>query len=270
MNKLIRGDAVKVARDLPNDVVDLTVTSPPFDGLFALGNFDFDALAEQLWRVTKPGGIVAWNVQDRIVNGSQTCSSCRQQIKFRELGFSVHETLIAYTASSNHPWAVHRYPRVWQHVFILSKGKPKTFNPIRDKENKTAGGPVKWSTRDARTGKKTSGKSPHLRVADHGARTNVWELKVGRHHTTKDDFAFSHPALMPEKLANDLIVTYSNPGELVFEPFAGACTTCKQAVLNYRQYLAVELDRKFFRLAQRRMREAEDEVRRRLDEWLAA
>jgi hypothetical protein len=233
----------------------LTVTSPPFDDLFSLGEFDFETIAKQLWRITALGGVVCWNVSDRIVDGSESCTSAYQKIRFRDLGFRVHETLIITSSGPRKPAAQHRHPRVWQYVFVLSKGKPKAWHPILDRVNISAGGPVKVSTRD-KLGRVMNTQRTGMRIRPIGTRWNVWKYTLGLNHTSKDRYAFKHPALMPEGLARDLILTFSDPGDLVLDCFAGAGTTCKMAVLTNRAYLGIEINPKFIQIAQQRIREA--------------
>ena len=95
--KFIHGDCLEIMPTLADKSVDLTVTSPPYDNLRTYnGNsqFDFEGIAKELFRVTKDGGVVVWVVGDANINGSETGTSFRQALYFKEIGFNLHDTMI--------------------------------------------------------------------------------------------------------------------------------------------------------------------------------
>lgn len=260
-----QGDCLELMKEIPAGSIDLTVTSPPYDNLRTYnGNinqwsFDkFQALARELYRVTKDGGVVVWVVNDATINGSETGTSFRQALYFKECGFNIHDTMIyAKTAVFAHNPRNRRYKQCFEYMFILSKGKPKTYNEIKDRPNKTAG--LKTSGCTSRNKNGTLRKMREYTAGEYQARFNIWEYRVGFAGSTKDRFAFEHPAIFPEALAQDHILSWSNPGDVVFDPFLGSGTTAKMAILNNRHYVGFELDSEYFDIACKRLDEAEKE-----------
>ena len=256
INRIIYCDAVTGMRCLPNDHVPLTVTSPPYDDLRDFGGhrFNFEEIATELWRVTKTGGVVCWQVQDQIVDGSESCTIDKQTLFFRELGFRLYQRI--YIVSVNYRKTPRRYYRQTSIVLVLSKGRPDTVIPLKDRPNINAGritsGGLMYRERD---GSLTYRRRPRVNPS-HGTRGDCWVTDVGGCMTTRDRYAFDQGALMPERLARDLIRSYSEPRDLVLDPMAGAGTTPKMALLTHRRYLGFEPWDKAFAIAQRRMQDA--------------
>ena len=256
INRIIYCDAVTGMRCLPNDHVPLTVTSPPFDAIRDYGghHFDFEAIATELWRVTEPGGVVCWHVQDQIIDGSESCTIDKQTLFFRELGFRLYQRI--YVVAMSYRKSQRRYYRQTSIVLVLSKGRPDTVIPLKDRPNINAGritgGGLKYRERD---GSFTHRRPPRVNPS-HGVRGDCWVYDVGGHKTTMDRYAFGHGALMPERLARDLILSYSEPRDLVLDPMAGAGTTPKMALLTHRRYLGFEPWDKAFAISERQMQDA--------------
>ena len=264
-NYIALGDCVELMKEIPDDFIDLTVTSPPYDNLRDYNNevtwnFEkFKEIAKELFRITKPGGVVVWVVGDATIKGSETGTSFKQALYFKEIGFNLHDTMIYQKDTCLFP-ETNRYYPAFEYMFVLSKGKPKTVNLIADKPNKTYG--VKISG----TGRNPDGTlRPHTAVKNKtnrtvkkfGVRTNVWLYSVGKWKTTKDEYAYKHPAMFPEQLAEDHILTWSNPGDIVFDPFLGSGTTAKMAVLNNRKYIGFEISKEYFDIACQRLDDVE-------------
>lgn len=247
-------DNVAGMKNLPNDCIDLTVTSPPYDDLRTYNGFswDFEALASELYRVTKPGGVVVWIVNDATVNGSETCSSFRQALTFKNIGFSLHDTMIWKKKGLTFPERVRYYPN-FEYMFILSKGRPKTINLIADRKNKNAGSPVlkKERQRDG-SFKISAGARDGKCIKEYGVRFNVWEINTAGGNRT------GHPAVFPEQLVADHIISWSNPGDVVLDPFMGSGTTAVACLRTGRNYIGFELSAEYCKTARDRIKEAEN------------
>ena len=257
------GDCLEVMKDIPDKSIDLTVTSPPYDNLRFYNGFswNFEAVANELYRVTKDGGIVVWVVNDATVKGSETGTSFRQSLYFMDIGFRLHDTMIYQKNSMSYPETNRYYPS-FEYMFILSKGKPKTTNLISDKQNKTAGSIISGTQRrqDGRVEKMSAvKKGGGKKIKKHSVRTNIWCYDVGFNRSTKDKIAFRHPAIFPEALAKDHIISWSNKGEIVFDPFMGSGTTGKMAKETERSFIGIELDESYFNIAKERILGAENE-----------
>lgn len=255
VNAVVHRDCVEGMGDLPADAIPLTVTSPPYDRVRDFGAWDFERVAEELYRVTAPGGVVCWVVQDGFEKGRRTCTSFRQAFFFERCGFWLWEVLIVVTRSYQLP-SRRRYVPMFHYCFVLSKGRPTTVNLLRDKPNKCAGLMKYTWQRRKRNGSMRRDRVPQP-VAAFGRRGNVWEYAIGNWVTTKDREAFAHPALMPEALARDLILSFSRPYDVVLGPLAGAGTTPKMALLEGRRWLGFEIDAGYAAIARERMKKAE-------------
>jgi site-specific DNA-methyltransferase (adenine-specific) len=220
-----------------------------------------------LWRVTAPGGVVAWVVQDEIVDGSETGTTCRQQLFFQSLGFRVHNRIVMVNPGSRWPGKI-RYGVTLELAIVLSKGAPRTIRLLRDSPNKHAGRLKTFVRRNWKGDTEQTGPKVYP-VGTWGVRGNVWVYPRGFNQSSKDKRDFDHPALMPEAMAEDLIVSFSRPGDVVFDPFAGAGTTAKMAFLNHRRYLGYEVHEPYYRRALERLTDARSEYRRVLDAAIA-
>lgn len=245
-------DNVVGIKGLADACIDLTVTSPPYDNLRDYKGFAWDeeGLILELYRVTKPGGVVVWIVNDATVNGSETCTSFRQALAFRAAGFNLHDTMIWKKTGTSYPDTV-RYYANFEYMFIFSKGKPKSIHLIADKPNIHANTKVKGTERQKDGSRRiSSGAKKGRLIKEVGVRFNVWELVEEKNNKT------GHPAPFPERLASDHIITWSNPGDVVLDPFMGSGTTAISAIKNGREYIGFEIAEEYCRIAQQRVDEA--------------
>ena len=251
LNRVIHGDCSEIMQYMPSDSVDLTVTSPPYDDLRKYNGFvfPFEEIAKGLYRVTKQGGVVVWVVGDATVKGSETGTSFKQALYFKEIGFNLHDTMI-YKKNNGQSGSNKCYKQVFEYMFVFSKGKIKTVNLIRDLPNKRAG------EKRIITKRKQDGtlKKENFIVNEFSKRTNIWEIDCGYMITTKDKFAYEHPAMFPEKLAEDHILSWSNPGDIVFDPMCGAGTTLKMAYANNRDFIGIDYSVEYVELSQERLK----------------
>ena len=249
-------DCLEGMKLLPDECIDLTVTSPPYDNLRDYNNevtwnFEkFQEIAKELFRITKPGGVVVWVVGDATINGSETGTSFRQALYFKEIGFNLHDTMI-YQKSNPMPIQHNRYQPCFEYMFVLSKGKPKTFNPIM--ENTVNPGGKITTTQREKDGSKNRGTGYGNKRKPFRYRHNIWKYNVGDNQTTKDSVAFEHPAIFPEQLAADHIISWSNPGDIVLDPFLGSGTTAKIALLNNRNFIGFEISEEYCEIAEQRI-----------------
>jgi len=252
MIQLIHGDCIDEMEKMDAGSVDLTVTSPPYDNLRTYEaslqwNEDiWKQVLEQLHRITKQGGVVVWVFGDATIKGSETGTSFRQALYAIECGFNLHDTMIFQKTASGAVGSQLCYWQSFEYMFILSKGKPQSINRIRDVRNKTAGS---FGTR-ARINSDGSQKKPNRHsVAEYGIRTNIWQYHIGRNGDDQND----HPAVFPEKLASDHIISWSNEGDTVFDPFMGSGTTGKMAKELCRNFIGIEKVEKYYQIASDRI-----------------
>ena len=242
---------------MPDNHIALTVTSPPYDNLrdYNGSSFPFEDIAKELYRVTKQGGVVVWVVGDATVDGSETGTSFRQALFFKEIGFNLHDTMIY--RSKKPPLTHNRYEQEFEYIFVLSKGKPNTFNPIKIKTN-FAGDVKKFNHGKITDAKKEKGDAVRWRdekliVNETRIKGNIWDYATGMNGSSKDELAFLHPAIFPEKLAADHIFSWSNENDIVYDCFGGSGTTVKMAHLQNRKAIMSEISEEYCLIAKKRI-----------------
>jgi len=244
-NKIYNGDSIELMKELEDNTIDLTVTSPPYDNLRDYNGFkfDFEGIAKELFRITREGGVVVWVVGDATIKGSETGTSFKQALYFKEIGFRLHDTMI-YAKQNPVPYYHNRYNPQFEYMFIFSKGKPKTFNALREPK-KTKGKCGNFRYPDG-----TLKSANTLNKDDTKLRNNIWFYIVG---TASGNKEFKHPATFPEKLAEDHILSWSNEGDIVLDPMCGSGTTCKMAKLNKRNYIGIDCSVEYCSIARERL-----------------
>jgi len=248
MNNIHAINCLELMNKFKENIIDLTITSPPYDDMrnYEGYSFEFEEIAKELFRVTKGGGVVVWVVGDRI-NGGHSLTSFKQALFFKEIGFSVHDVMI-YKKKNTPFMRNNAYTKCFEYMFVLTKGKPNTFNPL-----KTA--TVRSGKEMLPANKKADGinKKVLKELKKEKNRTNIWDYAVGLGGTTRDRIAFKHPAVFPEKLAEDHILSWSNEGDLIFDPMCGSGTTCKMAKLHKRNYIGCDVSEEYCEIAKERI-----------------
>ena len=249
INKIYTENCLETMAKMPDGFVDLTVTSPPYDNLRTYNGFswDFEATAKELYRVTKRGGVVVWVVGDATVKGSETGTSFRQALHFMDCGFNLHDTMI-YRKLNPIPLTHNRYEQAFEYMFIFSKGKPNTFNPIKI-PCKTAGTVYNIKRPKAISEASKRDRDEIITTNNTKYKDNIFEYYVGKKQGTQ-----THPAPFPEELAQDHIISWSNEGDLVYDPFMGSGTTAKMAMLNNRNYIGSEISKEYCEIAEQRIK----------------
>jgi site-specific DNA-methyltransferase (adenine-specific) len=261
LNKIYCESNLDTMAKMPNNFIDLTVTSPPYDDLrdYKGYSFPFEDIAKELFRVTKKGGVVVWVVNDATIKGSESGTSFKQALFFKECGFNLHDTMI-YSRISPFPDAI-RYQQSFEYMFILSKGKPKTFNGLR--EPKSINTLKKKSTKLTQrqkdgTMRKTNKKSEERLKNSLNDKTklmsNIWKIPAGFGVSTTDKEAFKHPAIFPEKLVSQHIYSWSNEADIVYDCFMGSGTTAKMAHIYKRNWIGSEMSEEYTELANKRLK----------------
>ena len=245
VNKFYNENCLDTMARMPSGFVDLVVTSPPYDNRRSYKgySFPFEEIANSLFRVICEGGIVVWNVNDQTTDGSETLTSFKQALYFSEIGFNHHDTMIyAKKNVQAHDDRNKRYKQCFEYVFILSKGSPKTFNPIKD--DVVVSGNIQGMTSRKENGEMRI-HPKNIQTESFQTRKNIWFYFNGYNLTTKDSLAFEHPAIMNEQLCRDHIHSWSNEGDLVYDPFSGSGTTAKMAHLQKRNWVGSEISAEY-------------------------
>jgi site-specific DNA-methyltransferase (adenine-specific) len=255
LNEIICGDCIEVMKDMPDKCISMALTSPPYGTLrdYKGYTFDFEGIANQLFRVIKKGGVLVWVVGDQVIDGSESGTSFRQALYFKEVGFNLHDTMIYQRRTLPHKHS--RYEQEFEYMFVLTKSGRITFNPIMRrkiwKENRT----TKVYGRES-DGEYKKGIVPQTEDTIIG---NIWAYNVGGGHCG-DSASHDHPAIFPEQLAKDHIISWSNPNDIVLDPMCGSGTTCKMAKLLGRRYIGIDISEDYCEIARERLEAVETGV----------
>ena len=245
MNSIYNENCLDTMKGMQDNFIDLTVTSPPYDGLRVYNgySFNFDSVASELYRVTKQGGVVVWIIGDSTTKGSESGTSFRQALGFKEAGFNLHDTMIWRKSNPMPKFRSKRYFDVFEYMFVLSKGQPKTFNPLMQ-SNKRAGELYDYTAKVKTKGKVRTKKT--FNINDERYKDNIWEYAVAKNDT-------DHPAVFPESLIADHIKSWSNEGDIVYDPFIGSGTTALAARSLGRTYIGSEISKEYCLITERRL-----------------
>lgn len=256
INKIYNENNLETMAKMPSNYIDLTITSPPYDNLRDYNgySFDFENLAKELYRVTKEGGVIVWIMDDATENGSKTGTSFKQALYFKEVGFNIHDVMIWSKDTFSFPDAT-RYRNTFEYMFIFSKGKPKTINLISDKKNKWANTKVHGTSRNVDGSLMTKSNHNKTNVAEYGVRFNVWD-----NPTEKNSDIFKHPAMFPERLIYDHIISWSNEDDLIYDCFMGSGTTGKMALYSKRNFIGSEISQEYYKIGTNRINEFKSQL----------
>ena len=247
INKIYNENNLETMAKMPDSFVDLVVTSPPYDDLRTYNgySFPFEEIARELFRIVKDGGIIVWVIGDSTKNGSESGTSFKQALFFKEIGFNIHDTMI-YKKKRIVPLTHNRYEQSFEYMFVFSKGKPKTFNPIM--VDCIYAGTETWGNPSFH---KTSSSGlvqvEKKKINDKKQKENLWE------YLNAKDKNFKHPAPFPEELASDHIISWSNENDLIYDPFMGSGTTAKMAILNNRNWIGSEISTEYCEIINKRL-----------------
>jgi site-specific DNA-methyltransferase (adenine-specific) len=260
LNKIYCGDCCSIMNDMDENSIDLVVTSPPYDDMREYNGYTFTVadIAEALHRVMKEGSVITWVVGDKTVDGGESLTSFKHAEIFKNAGFKVR-TMIYKKAGVNYP-SKYFYDKQFEFMFLFIKGdvnKTRVFNPIRDRPNKWAGssnwGDITSRQKDGSLKLQKTKENNTYVIPEFGKRTDVWEYATGKGNTSRDAETFEHPAPFPEKLAADHIISWTNPGDLVYDPMMGSATTLKMAKLLGRNYIGSDISEIYCKLGEKRL-----------------
>lgn len=250
INKIYNENCLDTLNKMPDNFIDLTITSPPYDNLRNYNgySFEFEKIANELLRVTKKGGVIVWVVGDSVINGSESGTSFKQALFFKEIGFNLHDTMIYQKDAMPFP-EQNRYNQCFEYMFILSKGKPKTFNSLKEKTKDYK--PSKSSTTRNNNGETI--KLKYEQGKNERNLFNIWKINCGFNKSSNDLVAFQHPAMFPEELVKKHIYTWSNENDLIYDCFGGSGTTAKMAHLQKRNWILSEISKEYVNISEKRL-----------------
>ena len=254
LDTIYNENCLETMSKIKSSFVDLTITSPPYDDMrrYDGNGFDeFDLIANELYRITKDGGVMVWVIGDQTKKGNESGTSFNHALHFKKIGFNLFDTMIYLKPPRGACGNNKTYWQTFEYMFVLSKGMPKTINLLLDRENKDS------RNGDNGTKRLHDGSLKKLKRGGYekkGRRTNVWQYNVGNGHSATDNIAHEHPAIFPESLASDHILSWSNKGDVVYDPFIGSGTTAKMCICHNRKYIGSELSQDYYNITRRRLK----------------
>ena len=248
LNKIFNENCLETMGRMEDNSIDFVITSPPYDDIrnYHGYQFEFEKIAIELKRILKKGGVIIWVIGDKTENGSETLTSFKQALYFKEIGFRIHDTMIYYK-NNPMPQTGNRYHQHFEYMFAISKGIPKTFNPIKE--------PTKYRGIANMKNRGVNGALNYTKIerTKEKKRGNVFFYSIGGGISTKDKVAYNHPAIFPEKLVEDQLNTWTNKRDIVYDPFIGSGTTGKVAGLLFRNWIGSEISKEYVKIANNRI-----------------
>lgn len=253
---LLNTDCVEGMKMIDDNTIDLTITSPPYDDLrvYKGFSFDFENVAKELYRITKEGGTVVWIVGDATKDGCETLTSFKQALYFKEIGFNILDTMIYEKSGCGACGSNKCYIQNFEYMFVMTKGKIQTYNLIYDRPNSVIGKQTVNTNRDKFTAD-NGRKYREIETKEMGRRFNIWKYNQT---SGQDNFSKKHPAPFPQDLVKDHIISWSNEGDIVFDPFMGSGTTAKVAQSLNRKWVGTELSEDYCKIIVERLNCIED------------
>ena len=251
-NKIINDDCIKILKEIEDDSIDMVLTSPPYDNLRTYNGyiFPFESVAKELFRVIKNGGVVVWVVNDATINGTETGTSFKQALFFKEIGFNIHDTMIFRKRNPVPQIYRKRYNNEFEYMFVFSKGFVSTHNPIMV-PCLHAGLELNGTTYKNYSKHEQKREKMASPVKEEKIKGNIWEYVVGKN--LEDQEAKDHPAPFPCELARNHISSWSNEGDLILDPMCGSGTTCKAAQQLKRNYIGIDISQEYCEIALNRL-----------------
>lgn len=266
INKNYNESNLETLKRIPDNTIDLTVTSPPYGKLRDYENEDylcakdFEELGKELYRTTKQGGVVVWVEGDAVKDGNESGTSFYHALMMKKFGFNLFDTMIYFKNGGLNSGANNSYVQKFEYMFVFSKGKPTTTNIIEDRPN--------IHTKPRKKKKRNPDGTYRFQeviTKETGKRYNIWAINTGHSHSTKDKFAFKHPAIFPEQLVNDHITSWSKDGDLVYDCFMGSGTVAKMSILNNRNWIGSEISSEYCDIIEERVKKSWEEKRKEKD-----
>ena len=252
-NSIYCNDAADTMGGWPENSVDLSIFSPPYDDIRTYGQdepnkVDLHQIGLAAYRVTKPGGIVAMVIQDQTKDFAKSLTSFRTTVDWADnIGFRLFECVIYNRPGKPGAWWNQRFRVDHEYIMIFLKGeRPKYFNKEPLKIPAKYAGHV-WSG----TQRLTNGKLiPIERTEQKKLKCpgTVWTM--GASTTERNPLKTKHPAPFPDKLAENLILCFSQPGELVVDFMCGSGTTLRMAQKHGRDFIGVDNSLEYCKLSQ--------------------
>lgn len=253
-NKIVVGDCLRVLPWIEDETVDLTLFSPPYDGIRDYkGNWslDFGKLGTDLLRVTKDGGLCVVVIGDGTKDFAKSMTSFRLAVDWVDrIGWRLFECCIYQRAGNPGAWWTQRFRVDHEYILMFLKGrKPRTFRKDHLMVPSLHAGKI-YSGTDRLTNGGFKTITPKA-VNALKCRGTVWQYNTSNSEGNR--LKLKHPATYPDRLAADVIRCFTQEGDLVLDPMCGSGTSCVMARRTGRRYLGIDVSAEYVAIAKERM-----------------
>lgn len=262
-DSIIVGDCEQVLDALPDECVDLIVTSPPYadQRKSTYGGISpdhyvrwFMSKADRFQRVLKPTGTFILNIKERVVEGERHTYVMELVIEMRRHGWLWTEEYMWHKKNSHPGKWPNRFRDNWEHLFQFNKSKK--FKMFQESVMVPVGD---WAESRLKKLSETDKKRDNSRVGSgFGKNISNW---VGRDmvfpsnvlHMATECYNRQHSATFPVALPEWFIKLFTEEGDLVLDPFNGSGTTCVAAKRLNRRFLGIDTNEDYCRIALERL-----------------
>jgi site-specific DNA-methyltransferase (adenine-specific) len=240
-------------KEMPDNAVDLMVTSPPYDSIRDYNGYAFDLheTGKEVYRILKPGGIGVMVLQDQTHNFGKSLTSFRTILDWCDsIGFKLFECVIYRKYGPEGAWWRNRFRVDHEYMPIFLKGeRPQYFNKEPLKVQSKHGGRILTGSGSRRTDGGTNPTVTRM-INPTKCRGTIWDYLMAG---DKDSLKRRHPATFPDQIPMDFISCFCPPGGIVLDPFMGCGSTAVAAVRLDRKFIGFEISSAYCELAKKRL-----------------
>jgi DNA modification methylase len=261
LNKIIHGDCLDVLGNLPDNCIDLIVTSPPYADsrkkLYHGVSPDeyvrwLAPRVEEFFRILKPTGTLILNIKEKVVDGERHTYVIDLILKMREQGWLWTEEFIWHKKNSFPGKWPNRFRDAWERCLQFNKRKKfKMYqNTVKVPIGEWANYRLKNLSDNDNIRIDSNSKSGFgRRVANWAGKRKVYPTNVL--HIATECANRSHSATFPIGLPTWFIKLFTKKGDIVLDPFVGSGTTAVICKKLGRKYIGIDIKKQFCKLAKK-------------------
>lgn len=265
INEVICSDCEKVFLEIPDNSIDLIITSPPYadsrkNTYGGISPEDyvswFIPISEQMYRILKPTGSFILNIKEKVVNGERHTYVIKLILEMRNQGWLWTEEYIWHKKNSYPGKWPNRFRDSWERLLHFTKNR--NFKMFQDEVRVPIG---EWAADRLNNLSNTDSIRDESKVSSgFGKNVSNW---IGRDtvyptnvlHIATETSNRNHSAVFPVQIPEWFIKLFTEKGDLVLDPFIGSGTTAVAAIKLGRNYIGIENNEEFCKLSRKRIAE---------------
>ena len=257
--RFINADCLEALKLLPDNSVDLIITSPPYadQRVSTYGGVKpekyvewFLPISKELLRVLKPDGTFVLNIKEKVVNGERSTYVMELIIEMKKQGWLWTEEFIWYKKNCFPGKWPNRFRDAWER--LLQFNKSKNFNMYQEEVMVPMGD---WAKTRLKNLSETDKRRDNSKVGSgFGKNVSKWVDRDKAYPTNVLNLATetgnkSHSAVFPKSLPAWFIKLFTKPGDMVLDPFLGSGTTSMVAGELGRKSIGIEILPEYYELS---------------------